>query len=162
MSRMFDEMPEELKMLLAGAIFAGAGKSSPTDLTEEKFDWDNPPVENDLFPTLIPAEAIEKLVQVRKLLIEIKESIPKIPELREKESLNSYARLQAAFFSDEVQDTLVKVNTMLHINMESTAKEIKDSVDEFAHENMQIPTKAVSTLIERLMIHKVVEDLFNK
>lgn len=29
MSRMFDEMPEELKMLLAGAIFAGAGKSSP-------------------------------------------------------------------------------------------------------------------------------------
>lgn len=99
---------------------------------------------------------------MRKLLIEIKESIPKIPELREKESLNSYARLQAAFFSDEVQDTLVKVNTMLHINMESTAKEIKDSVDEFAHENMQIPTKAVSTLIERLMIHKVVEDLFNK
>lgn len=28
MSRMFDEMPEELKMLLAGAVFAGAGKKS--------------------------------------------------------------------------------------------------------------------------------------
>lgn len=162
MSRMFDEMPEELKMLLAGAMFAGAGKSSPTDLTEEKFDWDNPPVENDLFPTLVPAEAIEKLVQVRKLLIEVKGLVPRTDELRRKESLNSYARLQAAFFGDEVQDTLVKVNTMLHTNMESTAKDIKDSVDEFAHENMQIPTKAVSTLIERLMIHEVVEDLFNK
>lgn len=88
-------------------------------------------------------------MQVRKLLIEVKGLVPRTDELRRKESLNSYARLQAAFFSDEVQDTLVKVNTMLHINMESIAKEIKDSVDEFAHENMQI-------------CHKVVKDLFNK
>lgn len=38
MSRMFDEMPEELKRMLG---------ISPTDLTseEEKFDYDNPPTD---------------------------------------------------------------------------------------------------------------------
>ena len=77
MSRMFDEMPEELKMLL------GLGGISPTDLTgekektrEEDFDFENPPLTcPDIPDSIVSAEAIKKMAEARKLMLEAKDLI---------------------------------------------------------------------------------------
>lgn len=132
MSRMFDEMPEELKRMLG---------ISPTDLTseEEKFDYDNPPLTCEEIPdSVIPAETFKKLVEARKLIIEAKKT------LGERSSAESfafklansspYAQIQWLYMTDEMQDALKSINTMLHIN-ESGKDSIKKSVDEEAHEN---------------------------
>lgn len=130
MSRMFDEMPEELKRMLG--IF-------PTDLTseEEKFDYDNPPLTCEEIPdSVIPAEALKKLVEARKAIIEAKKL------LGDKCSANSfafklassspYAQIQWLYVTDEVQDALRSVNTVLHIN-DSGKDSLKKTIDEEAH-----------------------------
>lgn len=130
MSRMFDEMPEELKRMLG---------ISPTDLTseEEKFDYDNPPLTCEEIPdSVIPAEALKKLVEARKLIIEAKKT------LGERSSAESfafklansspYAQVQWLCMTDEIQDALKNVNTMLHIN-DSGKDSIKKTIDEEAH-----------------------------
>ena len=131
MSRMFDEMPEELKRMLG---------ISPTDLTsEEKFNYDNPPLTCEEIPdSVIPAEALKKLVEARKLIIEAKKT------LGERSSAESfafklansspYAQIQWLFMTDEMQDALKSINTMLHIN-DSGKDSIKKTIDEEAHEN---------------------------
>lgn len=132
MSRMFDEMPEELKRMLG---------ISPTDLTseEEKFDYDNPPLTCEEIPdSVIPAEALKKLVEARKLIIEAKKT------LGERSSAESfafklansspYAQIQWLYMTNEMQETLKGINTMLHINA-SGKDSIKKSIDEEAHEN---------------------------
>lgn len=130
MSRMFDEMPEELKRMLG---------ISPTDLTseEEKFDYDNPPLTCEEIPdSVIPAEALKKLVEARKLIIEAKKT------LGERSSAESfafklansspYAQVQWLYMTDEMQDALKSINTMLHIN-DSGKDSIKKTIDEEAH-----------------------------
>lgn len=130
MSRMFDEMPEELKRMLG---------ISPTDLTseEEKFDYDNPPLTCEEIPdSVIPAEALKKLVEARKLIIEAKKT------LGERSSAESfafklansspYAQIQWLYMTDEMQETLKSINTMLHIN-DSGKDSIKKTIDEEAH-----------------------------
>ena len=132
MSRMFDEMPEELKRMLG---------ISPTDLTseEEKFDYDNPPLTCEEIPdSVIPAETFKKLVEARKLIIEAKKT------LGERSSAESfafklansspYAQIQWLYMTDEMQDALKSINTMLHIN-DSGKDSIKKTIDEEAHEN---------------------------
>lgn len=132
MSRVFDEMPEELKRMLG---------ISPTDLTseEEKFDYDNPPLTCEEIPdSVIPAETFKKLVEARKLIIEAKKT------LGERSSAESfafklansspYAQIQWLYMTDEMQETLKGINTMLHINA-SGKDSIKKSIDEEAHEN---------------------------
>lgn len=132
MSRMFDEMPEELKRMLG---------ISPTDLTseEEKFDYDNPPLTCEEIPdSVIPAETFKKLVEARKLIIEAKKT------LGERSSAESfafklansspYAQIQWLYMTDEMQESLKGINTMLHINA-SGKDSIKKSIDEEAHEN---------------------------
>lgn len=132
MSRMFDEMPEELKRMLG---------ISPTDLTseEEKFDYDNPPLTCEEIPdSVIPAETFKKLVEARKLIIEAKKT------LGERSSAESfafkmansspYAQVQWLYMADEMQDALKSINTMLHIN-DSGKDSIKKNVDEEAHKN---------------------------
>lgn len=132
MSRMFDEMPEELKRMLG---------ISPTDLTseEEKFDYDNPPLTCEEIPdSVIPAEALKKLVEARKLIIEAKKT------LGERSSAESfafklansspYAQIQWLYMIDEMQETLKGINTILHINA-SGKDSIKKSIDEEAHKN---------------------------
>lgn len=132
MSRMFDEMPEELKRMLG---------ISPTDLTseEEKFDYDNPPLTCEEIPdSVIPAETFKKLVEARKLIIEAKKT------LGERSSAESfafklansspYAQVQWLYMTDEMQDALKSINTMLHIN-DSGKDSIKKNVDEEAHKN---------------------------
>lgn len=130
MSRMFDEMPEELKRMLG---------ISPTDLTseEEKFDYDNPPLTCEEIPdSVIPAEALKKLVEARKLIIEAKKT------LGERSSAESfvfrlansspYAQIQWLYMTDEMQDALKSINSMLHIN-DSGKDSIKKIIDEEAH-----------------------------
>lgn len=130
MSRMFDEMPEELKRMLG---------ISPTDLTseEEKFDYDNPPLTCEEIPdSVIPAETFKKLVEARKLIIEAKKT------LGERSSAESfafklansspYAQIQWLYMTDEMQDALKSINTMLHIN-DSGKDSIKKTIDEKAH-----------------------------
>lgn len=130
MSRMFDEMPEELKRMLG---------ISPTNLTseEEKFDYDNPPLTCEEIPdSVIPAETFKKLVEARKLIIEAKKT------LGERSSAESfafklansspYAQIQWLYVTDEVQDALRSVNTVLHIN-DSGKDSIKKTVDKEAH-----------------------------
>lgn len=155
MSRLFDEMPEELKMLL--------GLTSPTDLTKQEkkddFDWDNPPVKTDKFPTLVPEEAITKLVEVRKILIEVKNLVPFAPELAHKEDLNAYARLHAMFVADEVQSVLVQVNTLLHTHTDEMAEQVVEAVDEICNKEKTVPTKAVTSMIRSFMMNKVLKDI---
>lgn len=130
MSRMFDEMPEELKRMLG---------ISPDDLTseEEKFDYDNPPLTCEEIPdSVIPAETFKKLVEARKLIIEAKKT------LGERSSAESfafrlansspYAQVQWLYMTDEMQDALKSINTMLHIN-DSGKDSIKKTIDEEAH-----------------------------
>lgn len=130
MSRMFDEMTEELKRML---------EISPTDLTseEEKFDYDNPPLTCEEIPdSVIPAETFKKLVEARKLIIEAKKT------LGERSSAESfafklansspYAQIQWLYMTDEMQDALKSINTMLHIN-DSGKDSIKKTIDEKAH-----------------------------
>ena len=132
MSRMFDEMPEELKRMLG---------ISPTDLTSEEkdFDFDNPPLTCEEIPdSVIPAETFKKLVEARKLIIEAKKT------LGERSSAESfafklansspYAQIQWLYVTDEMQDALKSINTMLHIN-DSGKDSIKKIIDEEAHKN---------------------------
>lgn len=139
MSRMFDEMPEELKRMLG---------ISPTDLTseEEKFDYDNPPLTCEEIPdSVIPAETFKKLVEARKLIIEARKLIIEANKtLGERSSAESlafklansspYAQIQWLYMTDEMQDALKSINTMLHIN-DSGKDSIKKTIDEEAHEN---------------------------
>lgn len=134
MSRMFDEMPEELKRMLG---------ISPTDnsTSEEKdFDYDNPPLTCEEIPdSVIPAETLKKLVEARKLIIEAKKKT-----LGERSSAESfafklansspYAQIQWLYMTDEMQDALKSINTMLHIN-DSGKDSLKKTFDEEAHEN---------------------------
>ena len=132
MSRMFDEMPEELKRMLG---------ISPTDLIseEEKFNYDNPPLTCEEIPdSVIPAETFKKLVEARKLIIEAKKT------LGERSSAESfafklansspYAQIQWLYMTDEMQDALKSINAMLHINY-SGKDSIKKIIDEEVHEN---------------------------
>lgn len=129
MSRMFDEMPEELKRMLG---------ISPTDLTskEKSFDYDNPPLTCEEIPdSAIPAEALKKLVEARKLIIEAKNMLG---DKSKAESFafrlansSPYAQIQWLYMTDEMQDALKNVNTMLHIN-ETGEGGIKCALDEEA------------------------------
>lgn len=128
MSRMFDEMPEELKRMLG---------ISPTDLTseEEKFDYDNPPLTCEEIPdSVIPAETLKKLVEARKLIIEAKNLLGnKADSFAFKLASSSpYAQIQWLYVTDEMQDALRSVNTLLHIN-DSGKDSIKKVIDEEAH-----------------------------
>lgn len=131
MPRMFDEMLEEQKRMLG---------ISPTDLTseEEKFDYDNPPLTCEEIPdSVIPAETFKKLVEARKLIIEAKKTLGERSSADFAFKLansSPYAQIQWLYMTDEMQDALKSINTMLHIN-DSGKDSIKKIIDEEAHEN---------------------------
>lgn len=156
MRKLFDDMPEELKAML------GIGEeSSPTDLKGgNDFDYDNPPLTcEDIPDSNIPAEAIQKLVQVRKMLIEVKDMLCTSDEnLADVRSLklatsSPYAQVQFIIFTDEVQETLVKVNTLLHTHDPETG--LKKFMDEEA-EKQGITVKQLASDFVR---HSAMEEL---
>ena len=81
---------------------------------------------------------MKKLVEARKAIIEAKNLIGNISNaesfaLRLANS-SPYAQIQWLYVTNELQDALKNVNTLLHIN-DSGKDSIKKIVDEEAHEN---------------------------
>lgn len=158
MSRMFDEMPEELKMLL------GIGSISPTDLTgekektrEEDFDFENPPLTCPEIPdSVISEEVIKKLVEARKLMIEAKDLLTQkgsseVALAIKLSSSSPYAQAQWLIFEDYLRDAVVAVNTCLHIN-DTGDNGIKKVIDEAAHEKGVL----AKDFVQRMLIEKTL------
>jgi len=158
MSRLFDEMPEELKMLL------GLGGISPTDLTgekektrEEDFDFENPPLTCPEIPdSVISEEVIKKLVEARKLMIEAKDLLnqkgsSEVAFAIKLSSSSPYAQAQWLIFEDYLRDAVVAVNTCLHIN-DTGDNGIKKVIDEAAHEKGVL----AKDFVQRMLIEKTL------
>lgn len=158
MSRLFDEMPEELKMLL------GIGSISPTDLTGEKektrvedFDFENPPLTCPEIPdSVISEEVIKKLVEARKLMLEAKDLLnqkgsSEVAFAIKLSSSSPYAQAQWLIFEDYLRDAVVAVNTCLHIN-DTGDNGIKKVIDEAAHEKGVL----AKDFVQRMLIEKTL------
>ena len=158
MSRLFDEMPEELKMLL------GIGGISPTDLTgekektrEEDFDFENPPLTCPEIPdSVISEEVIKKLVEARKLMLEAKDLLnqkgsSEVAFAMKLSSSSPYAQAQWLIFEDYLRDAVVAVNTCLHIN-DTGDNGIKKVIDEAAHEKGVL----AKDFVQRMLIEKTL------
>lgn len=158
MSRLFDEMPEELKMLL------GIGSISPTDLTgekektrEEDFDFENPPLTcPEILDSVISEEVIKKLVEARKLMLEAKDLLnqkgsSEVAFAIKLSSSSPYAQAQWLIFEDYLRDAVVAVNTCLHIN-DTGDNGIKKVIDEAAHEKGVL----AKDFVQRMLIEKTL------
>ena len=157
MSRLFDEMPEELKMLL------GIGSISSTDLTgekektrEEDFDFENPPLTcPDIPDSIVSAEAIKKMAEARKLMLEAKDLImnkDNATAMSFKLSQSSpYAQVQWLILEDYMKDAVVAINTCLHIN-DTGDNGIKKVIDEAAHEKGVL----AKDFVQRMLIEKTL------
>ena len=158
MSRLFDEMPEELKMLL------GIGGISPTDLTgekektrEEDFDFENPPLTCPEIPdSVISEEVIKKLVEARKLMLEAKDLLnqkgsSEVAFAMKMSSSSPYAQAQWLIFEDYLRDAVVAVNTCLYIN-DTGDNGIKKVIDEAAHEKGVL----AKDFVQRMLIEKTL------
>lgn len=158
MSRLFDEMPEELKMLL------GIGSISPTDLTgekektrEEDFDFENPPLTCPEIPdSVISEEVIKKLVEARKLMLEAKDLLnqkgsSEVAFAIKLSSSSPYAQAQWLIFEDYMKDAVVAINTCLHIN-DTGDNGIKKVIDEAAHEKGVL----AKDFVQRMLIEKTL------
>lgn len=159
MSRLFDEMPEELKMLLGLG-----GISPPTDLTgekektrEEDFDFENPPLTCPEIPdSVISEEVIKKLVEARKLMLEAKDLLnqkgsSEVAFAIKLSSSSPYAQAQWLIFEDYLRDAVVAVNTCLHIN-DTGDNGIKKVIDEAAHEKGVL----AKDFVQRMLIEKTL------
>ena len=155
MRKLFDDMPEELKAML------GIGEeSSPTDLKGgNDFDYDNPPLTcEDIPDSVIPAEALEKLVEARNAVIEAKKLM--IGKNDERFSIilatrSPYAQAQWLFFNDSLEKALVDVNTLLHMN-DSGGDGVKVQVDEAAHEEGMLVKDFVRRLLVASTMNKIL------
>ena len=154
MSRMFDEMPEELKRMLG---------ISPTDLTreEKEFDYDNPPLTCEEIPdSVIPAEALKKLIEVRKLIIEAKDLCGKNMDedsfAFKMATASPYVQFQWLIATDEMQDALQSVNTVLHIN-DTGEHGIKSMLDEEAHKHGIL----VKDLVRKALFSNAMSKILN-
>lgn len=155
MRKLFDDMPEELKAML------GIGEeSSPTDLKGgNDFDYDNPPLTcEDIPDSVIPAEALKKIVEARNAVIEARKLM--IGEGGERFSIilatrSPYAQAQWLFFNDSLEKALVDINTLLHIN-ESGEDGVKSQTDKAAHEEGMLVKDFVRRLLVASTMNKIL------
>lgn len=155
MRKLFDDMPEELKAML------GIGEeSSPTDLKGgNDFDYDNPPLTcEDIPDSAIPAEALKKIVEARNAVIEARKLM--IGKNAEKFSLtlatrSPYAQAQWLFFNDRLEETVVDLNTLLHIN-ESGEDGVKSQTDKAAHEEGMLVKDFVRRMLVTTTMSKIL------
>lgn len=155
MRKLFDDMPEELKAML------GLDKeSSPTDLKEgNSFDYDNPPLTcEDIPDSAIPAEALKKIVEARNAVIEARKLM--IGKNSEKFSFtlatrSPYAQAQWLFFNDRLEETVVDLNTLLHIN-DSGEDGVKSQLDEAAHEEGVLVKDFVKRMLTITTVNKIL------
>lgn len=155
MRKLFDDMPEELKAML------GLDKeSSPTDLKEgNSFDYDNPPLTcEDIPDSAIPAEALKKIVEARNAVIEARKLM--IGKNDERFSItlatrSPYAQAQWLFFNDRLEETVVDLNTLLHIN-DSGEDGVKSQLDEAAHEEGMLVKDFVKRMLTITTVNKIL------
>lgn len=155
MRKLFDDIPEELKAML------GIGEeSSPADLKGgNDFDYDNPPVTcEDIPDSVIPAEALEKLVEARNAVIEAKKLM--IGKNDERFSIilatrSPYAQAQWLFFNDSLEKALVDINILLHIN-DSGEDGVKSQTDKAAHEEGMLVKDFVRRLLVASTMNKIL------
>lgn len=155
MRKLFDDMPEELKAML------GLDKeSSPTDLKGgNDFDYDNPPLTcEDIPDSVIPAEALKKIVEARNAVIEARKLM--IGKNDEKFSFtlatrSPYAQAQWMFFNDSLEKAIVDINTLLHINV-SGEDGVKSQLDEAAHEEGMLVKDFVRKMLITTTMNKIL------
>lgn len=158
MRKMFDEMPEELK-----AMFGITGEeSTPTEFSGADFDYDNPPTSSEEIPdSVIPVEAMKKLVQARKLIIEAKETLKSddretvLARATKLSQSSPYAQVQLITFTETVEDALIQVNTALHIHDTG----IKEAVDEGAKNNDMTPKEFANRFVHQHTMEKIIKEL---
>lgn len=155
MRKLFDDMPEELKAML------GIGEeSSPTDLKGgNDFDYDNPPMTcEDIPDSVIPAEALKKIVEARNAVVEAKKLMIGKDDKRFSIILatrSPYAQAQWLFFNDSLEKALVDINTLLHIN-ESGEDGVKSQTDKAAHEEGMLVKDFVRRLLVASTMNKIL------
>lgn len=155
MRKLFDDMPEELKAML------GLGEeSSPTDLKGgNDFDYDNPPLTcEDIPDSVIPAEALKKIIEARNAVIEARKLM--IGKNDERFSItlatrSPYAQAQWLFFSDSLEKALVDINTLLHIN-DSGEDGVKSQTDKAAHEEGMLVKDFVKRMLVTTTMNKIL------
>lgn len=155
MRKLFDDMPEELKAML------GIGEeSSPTDLKGgNDFDYDNPPLTcEDIPDSVIPAEALKKIIEARNAVIEARKLM--IGKNAERFSIilatkSPYAQAQWLFFNDKLEETIVYLNTLLHIN-DSGEDGVKSQLDEAAHEEGMLVKDFVKRMLVTTTMNKIL------
>ena len=155
MRKLFDDMPEELKAML------GLGEeSSPTDLKGgNDFDYDNPPLTcEDIPDSVIPAEALKKIIEARNAVIEARKLM--IGKDVERLSIilatrSPYAQAQWLFFNDSLEKVLVDINTLLHIN-DSGEDGVKSQLDEAAHEEGMLVKDFVKRMLVTITMNKIL------
>lgn len=132
----------------------------PTDLKGgNDFDYDNPPLTcEDIPDSVIPAEAIQKLVQVRNAVIEARKLM--IGKNSEKFSFtlatrSPYAQAQWLFFNDSLEKALVDINTLLHINV-SGEDGVKSQTDKAAHEEGMLVKDFVKRMLVTTTMNKIL------
>ena len=135
-------------------------ESSPTDLKSgNDFDYDNPPMTcEDIPDSVIPAEALEKLVEARNAVIEAKKlMIGKDVErlLFTLATRSPYAQAQWLFFNNKLEETIVDINTLLHIN-DSGEDGVKSQIDEVAHEEGMLVKDFVKRMLTITTMSKIL------
>ena len=155
MRKLFDDMPEELK-----AMLCIGEESSPTDLKGgNDFDYDNPPLTcEDIPDSVIPAEALKKIVEARNAVIEARKLM--IGKNDERFSItlatrSPYAQAQWLFFNDSLEKALVDINTLLHIN-DSGEDGVKSQLDEAAHEEGMLVKDFVKRMLVTTTMNKIL------
>ena len=132
----------------------------PTDLKgENDFDYDNPPLTcEDIPDSVIPAEALKKIVEARNAVIEARKLM--IGKNDEKFSFtlatrSPYAQAQWLFFNDRLEETVVDLNTLLHIN-DSGEGGVKSQLDEAAHEEGMLVKDFVKRILTITTMNKIL------
>lgn len=132
----------------------------PTDLKGgNDFDYDNPPLTcEDIPDSVIPAEALEKLVESRNAVIEARKLM--IGKNDERFSItlatrSPYAQAQWLFFNDSLEKALVDINTLLHIN-DSGEDGVKSQTDKAAHEEGMLVKDFVRRLLVASTMNKIL------
>ena len=132
----------------------------PTDLKSgNDFDYDNPPMTcEDIPDSVIPAEALEKLVEARNAVIEAKKLMIGKDDERFSITLatiSPYAQAQWLSFNDKLEETIVDINTLLHIN-DSGEDGVKSQLDEAAHEEGMLVKDFVKRMLTITTMSKIL------
>lgn len=132
----------------------------PTDLKGgNDFDYDNPPLTcEDIPDSVIPAEALKKLVEARNAVIEARKLMIGKNDERFSITLSTrspYAQAQWLFFNDSLEKALVDINTLLHIN-DSGEDGVKSQTDKAAHEEDMLVKDFVRRLLVTTTMNKIL------